>query len=192
MVTLSLNSEYENYSDRFIKEHGMYKYLLPPSISKPSDTLPHLETGLNTKYEKERAELEQPEMGAKSLSHQQLWMRTRVGNAEMEFRTQPCEQQYKEYVPYNLLKLSIYQHPLYIGLNTLHEDNEFTKLFNANHMNIVEIIHAPDINLPFNARKDKAAIHIQRAWRICISNPLYKMCRKRLMDEWQEDANPPP
>jgi hypothetical protein len=36
------------------------------------------------------------EMGAKSLSHQQLWMLARIGNAEMEFRSQPCFKVYGE------------------------------------------------------------------------------------------------
>jgi hypothetical protein len=162
MVTLSLNSDYEKYRDNFIKEHGLYKFTSTSQYKQTTIKQPNLDKhfSLNYEYENARAEL---------------------------------ASQYKEYMPYGsytLLKyktsrITKYQHPNHLGEANIHVmDSDLDKLWKDNDMDNLKIFHSPDIELPFDARKDKYAIHIQRAWRRCISNPSYKVCRKRLLDEF--------
>lgn len=51
--------------------------------------------------------------------------------------------------------------------------------------------HVPDIAqpnglTPFSIKKEKGVIKIQRTWRNAITNPQYKLCRKRLLCEFDE------
>jgi hypothetical protein len=46
------------------------------------------------------------------------------------------------------------------------------------------IQHRPDIQLPFNVKKEKAASRIQKAWHNAINNPSFELCRKRLLCEF--------
>jgi hypothetical protein len=53
------------------------------------------------------------------------------------------------------------------------------------------LYHVPDIAkpnglTPFSIKKEKDVIKIQRTWRNAISNPRYKLCRKRLLCEFDE------
>lgn len=86
--------------------------------------------------------------------------------------------QNKEYMPHSFSKwdMKVYQDIM---------DNDIKRLHYDNDMDNLKIVHAPDIELPFDARKDKASIRIQRAWRECINNPSYKVCRKRLLSEFK-------
>ena len=151
----SLNKEYDAYRDWFIREHGMYRYTLPPStIPKPIDP-----RNLNTAYEQQRQEL--------SIQN-------------------------REYMPYNALQYqSLYQNPSnpsdfsYTGACS-----DLQKLYDENDLKTMKIIHAPDIQFPFDAGKDKAALRIQRAWRACISDPSYSLCRKRLLHEFNDITHP--
>lgn len=111
-------------------------------------------------------------------------------NATYEQQRQEYAIQNREYMPYNALQYqSMYQNPSNLGVN----DDTYTgacsdlkKLYDENDLKTMKIIHAPDIQLPFDVRKDKAAIRIQRAWRACINNPSYSLCKKRLLNEFDD------
>jgi hypothetical protein len=104
-------------------------------------------------------------------------------NANYEQKRHDIDIQNMEYMPYNFEK---YRNPnLDLEGGDSKYDNDIQRLYDAHDMNTTAILHANDIKLPFDARKDKSAIHIQRAWRTCIADPSYKMCRKRLMEEFR-------
>ena len=95
--------------------------------------------------------------------------------------------QNKDYLPYSFRKWDnkLHQQPKYIFANESPIiDNDIKQLHDDNDMGNLKILHAPNIELPYDSRKEKAAIRIQRVWRECISNPSYLICRKRLLDEF--------
>ena len=107
-------------------------------------------------------------------------------NAAYEQKRHDMNIQNMDYMPYNFDdENSTYQHPHDIGAKDRKYDNDIQRLYDAHDMSTTTILHATDIQLPFDARKDKSAIRIQRAWRTCINDPSYRMCRKRLMAEFQ-------
>ena len=48
----------------------------------------------------------------------------------------------------------------------------------------VEEHSKPNGLMPFSIKKERAAVKIQNAWRKSITNPNYKICKKRLLNEF--------
>jgi hypothetical protein len=106
-------------------------------------------------------------------------------NAAYEQKRNDINIQNMDYMPYNFEQYQCRDLDLKLFGEKNQYDNDIQRLYDAHDMSTTAILHATDIQLPFDTRKDKSAIHIQRTWRRCINDPSYMMCRKRLMDEFR-------